>query len=155
MREYAIEIISILVLSIVVLSVTKALNFFDKKYQFLHKERVIKPSALNDIDETKTLHVARSSSTLVGGRKKLAIGAGILLAIVIGYLYYQNQQKKEWGCLQIIEYRVEYYRLNLPEGKKIFKTQNEAIEYCLIAQAHDTPLDLQVPASTIEYQQGE
>ncbi|MFA7201884.1 MAG: hypothetical protein WC099_02735 [Candidatus Paceibacterota bacterium] len=69
--------------------------------------------------------------------KLIVIVVIVLLLVVAIYFYLQNQKEKE--CLQKIEYNApspfsqsESYSL-YPEGSrfKTFKTQEEAVEYCM------------------------
>jgi hypothetical protein len=82
----------------------------------------------------------------------IGITAGIFGLVV--FFYHQDQKEKEWACLQRIEYSPSsnFYRLN---KEKRFKSQNEAIEYCLAALSNEPSLALQIPSSTMEYKSGD
>ena len=56
---------------------------------------------------------------------------GLVGVIVLaGLAYYQDTKEKNWACLQRIEYAPKGYYLL--DDERRFKTQDEALEYCLL-----------------------
>ncbi len=52
-----------------------------------------------------------------------------LFIVIIGGFFYSHSQKQRWDCLEKIVYADNVY---IYDNFKDFKTQNEAIGYCLL-----------------------
>jgi hypothetical protein len=65
--------------------------------------------------------------------KKALWGIALVVVLVGGWFYYQSAEQKRWECLEDIKYYPQgVYRFSLQS----FKTQDEALDYCLTARKH-------------------
>lgn len=127
MREYALEIISILTFGGVIYIFTKATDAWSRRKDFFNKGHVSTTSR-SASGEVRTLQPTRGGVTITP-RNKIILSAVILALFFFAYLWYQNKKEKEWLCLQRIAYKSNYYRL---DDEKRFKTQDEAMSYCFM-----------------------
>ena len=68
-------------------------------------------------------------------KKLLFLFVFLIILIVFGWNYYNQSQKREASCLQQIKYGGKgvdsYYKLEGGKNTSFFKTQKEALNYCL------------------------
>lgn len=55
----------------------------------------------------------------------------LVTGALLGWRYYDRAQKREAACLQLAEYRRDVYWIKYGGETRIFKTQAEAMNYCL------------------------
>lgn len=55
----------------------------------------------------------------------------LVISLFLGWRYYDQAQKREAACLQLAEYRRSVYWIKYGGETRIFKTQSEAMNYCL------------------------